>query len=265
VSQQPGGWLAIVGLGPGDPQWLLPAARDVLRAATDLVGYATYLDLVPRQPQLPQRRHASDNRQELDRARLALDLACRGQRVAVVSSGDPGVFAMAAAVFETQFATDAPAAWRALDVQVIPGVTAALGAAARVGAPLGHDWCSISLSDNLKPWAIIERRLVAALDADFALALYNPVSSSRPDQLTAAFALIRARRAATTPIVVARAVGRAAERVSCVPLARVDLAACDMQTMILVGSSTTRLVTDALGRARVFTPRWYPAEPPGSG
>jgi len=252
------GWLAVVGLGPGDPGWLLPEAREVLSKATDLVGYQTYLEMVP--PELRESRtmHGSDNGAELGRARHALELACAGRHVAVVSSGDPGVFAMASAVFEAQSAEDAPAAWQAIDVQVVPGVTAALATAARVGAPLGHDWCCISLSDNLKPWSIVERRLIGALDADFVLALYNPVSRHRPTRLADAFGLIRARRAATTPIVLGRDVGRPGESVLVAPLSDVHLAECDMRTVIIVGSSTTRFTPIGAGGQHVFTPRSYP-------
>lgn len=254
------GCLAVVGLGPGDPGWLLPEAREVLLSATDLVGYQTYLDMVPAELRVTQTLHGSDNGAEIGRARHALELASSGRRVAVVSSGDPGVFAMASAVFEAQSAEDAPVAWQHIDVQVVPGVTAALATAARVGAPLGHDWCCISLSDNLKPWSIVERRLVAALDADFVLALYNPVSRHRPTRLADAFALIRARRAPTTPIVLGRDVGRPSECVRAVPLGEVDLGGCDMRTVIIVGSSTTRWGPAGAAGQRVFTPRWYPSD-----
>jgi precorrin-3B C17-methyltransferase len=206
---RPAGWLAVVGLGPGNPDWLLPEARDVISQATDLVGYQTYLDMLPPELRASPRLYGSDNGAELGRARHALTLASSGRRVAVISSGDPGAFAMASAVFEAQSAEDAPADWQSIDVHVVPGVTAALAAAARVGAPLGHDWCCFSLSDNLKPWSVVEKRLVGALDADFVLALDNPVSRHRPTRLADAFALIRARRAATTPIVLGRDVGRA--------------------------------------------------------
>jgi precorrin-3B C17-methyltransferase len=248
------GWLAVVGLGSGSPEWLVPEAREVLSCATDIFGYHSYLDLLPDDLRAAAVLHGSDNREELDRARRALELASSGRRVAVVSSGDPGVFAMAAAVFEAQAADDAPPEWQTIEVQVVPGITAALAAAARAGAPLGHDWCCISLSDNLKPWAIIERRLTNALDADFVLALYNPVSRYRPMQLADAFKLIRARRAATTPVVLGRDVGRPGERVRILALSEVDLNECDMRTVILVGSSTTRFAPGG----RVFTPRWYP-------
>ena len=253
---RPQGWLAVVGLGPGDPGWLLPEASEFLSRATDLVGYQTYLDMVPAELRAGQELHGSDNGAELGRARHALELASTGRRVAVVSSGDPGVFAMASAVFEAQAADDAPAEWQAIQVQVVPGVTAALATAARIGAPLGHDWCCISLSDNLKPWSIVERRLVGALDADFVLALYNPVSRHRPTRLADAFALIRARRDVATPIVLGRDVGRPGEWVRAVPLGEVDLGECDMRTVIIVGSSTTRWGPGQ----RVFTPRWYPSD-----
>ena len=190
------------------------------------------------------------------RARHALELACSGRRVAVVSSGDPGVFAMAAALFEAQSAEAARMEWNAIEVQVVPGITAALAAAARAGAPLGHDWCCLSLSDNLKPWSVVERRLVAALEADFVLALYNPVSRRRPTQLAEAFRIIRLHRAPTTPVILGRDVGRGDEQVHILPLIDVDLRICDMRTVILVGSSTTRFGAGG----RVFTPRWYPAD-----
>ncbi len=236
------GWLRVVGLGPGDPDWLLPEARRSIQ--DDLIG--------------GQARHGSDNRVELDRAAKALDLAAEGHRVAVISSGDPGVFAMAAAVLEAQFAAGAPSAWAAVDVQVVPGVTAALATAARAGAPLGHDFCVVSLSDNLKPWSIIERRVRAAMEADLALALYNPVSRHRPTQLATAFDLIRQHRAPTTPIVLGRDVGRPAEQVTVVPLGDVDLSVCDMRTVIIVGSSTTEVHQGVTGTPKVLTPRTYP-------
>lgn len=248
------GWLAIVGLGPGAPEWLVPEAHDVLTCATDIVGYQTYLDLLSPELRGAATLHASDNREELERARLALALASSGRRVAVVSSGDPGVFAMASAVFEAQSAEDAPVAWHAIEIRVVPGITAALATAARAGAPLGHDWCCLSLSDNLKPWTIIERRLTSALQADFVLALYNPVSRHRPARLADAFRLIREWRAGSTPIVLGRDVGRPGEQVRVVSLSDVDLDECDMRTVIIIGSSTTRLAPGG----RVFTPRWYP-------
>ena len=259
TSDRSGGWLAVVGLGPGDPRWLLPEARSSIEAADHLVGYQTYLDMIPPEIVGDRQLHGSDNRVEIERAGLALDLAVRGQRVAVISSGDPGVFAMAAAVFEAQHADDAPAVWRTVDVTVVPGVTAALAAAAEAGAPLGHDFCVVSLSDNLKPWSIIERRVLAAMEADLDLALYNPVSRRRPTQLATAFDLIRSHRAPDTPVVLGRDVGRPEGTVSVVTLADLDLSVCDMRTVIIVGSTTTRIIPGAAGASRVYTPRTYPA------
>jgi precorrin-3B C17-methyltransferase len=254
-----GGWLRVVGLGPGDPDWLLPEARRSIEDATDLVGYQTYLAMVPPDLLGGQALHGSDNRVELDRAGKALDLAAEGHRVAVISSGDPGVFAMAAAVLEAQFTPGAPSAWLDVDVQVVPGVTAALATAARAGAPLGHDFCLVSLSDNLKPWSIIERRVRAAMEADLVLALYNPVSRHRPTQLATAFDLIREHRPASTPIILGRDVGRPAESVTVVELGEVDLSVVDMRTVVIVGSSTTVVHRGSSGEARVLTPRSYPA------
>lgn len=253
------GWLSVVGLGPGDPRWLLPEARSTIEAAQHLVGYETYLAMVPAELAEGKQIHGSDNRVELERAGLALDLAAKGERVAVISSGDPGVFAMAAAVFEAQQAPEAPDAWRGVDIVVVPGVTAALAAAARAGAPLGHDFCLVSLSDNLKPWSIIERRVRAAMEADLVLALYNPVSRHRPTQLATAFELIREHRSPSTPVVLGRDVGRPGEQVTVVELADLDLSVCDMRTVIIVGSTTTTIVSGAAGEPRVFTPRTYPA------
>jgi precorrin-3B C17-methyltransferase len=197
------GHLAIVGLGPGDADLLAPRAAAALEAATDLVGYFRYLDRLPARPD--QIRHASDNRAELDRARLALTLAAEGRDVAVVSGGDAGVFGMAA--------IDAHPIWRALDIEVVPGISALLAAAARLGAPLGHDFCAISLSDNLKPWPVVLARLRAAAEAGFVIALYNPSSRARPWQLGAAFAALRDALPAATPVAFAAAISRPDESV----------------------------------------------------
>jgi precorrin-3B C17-methyltransferase len=245
------GTLTVVGLGPGDPRWLTPAAQQALAEGTDLVGYGPYLDRVPPQP--GQRRHASDNRVELERARFALDLATQGNRVAVVSGGDPGVFAMAAAVCEQ--VEQGPPAWRELELAIVPGVTAMLAVAARVGAPLGHDFCALSLSDNLKPWPIIERRLDAAAQAGFVLALYNPISRSRPWQLATAFERLRGHLPGTTPIIFGRAVGRADESIVVATLAAADPAGADMATLVIVGSAQTRVVPRPGRAPLVYTPR----------
>jgi precorrin-2 C20-methyltransferase/precorrin-3B C17-methyltransferase len=254
------GSVAVVGLGPAGPDWLTPEAYGELAGADDLVGYETYLARVPERR--GQRRHVSDNRVEAQRARHALELAAAGSRVAVVSSGDPGIFAMAAAVIE---ALDEDVAFADVEVRVVPGVSAMQAAAARVGAPLGHDFCVISLSDQLKPWEIVERRLDAAGAADLVLALYNPASRTRREQLARAVAVLRRHRADRTPVVVARAVGAAEESVTVTTLGELDLDAVDMRTLLIVGSSTTRAVPyagtgESDGRpARVYTPRRYPA------
>lgn len=245
------GRLAVIGLGPGADDLRTPQADAELARATDLLGYAAYLDRVPPRP--GQRRHASDNREEIARARHALALAAAGGAVALVSSGDPGVFAMAAAVFEAIEAGEP--GWRAVEVVVVPGVSAMLAAAARLGAPLGHDFCAISLSDNLKPWEVVTRRLAAAVEGDFVIALYNPISRARPWQLGAALDLIRSRRAPQTPVILATAVSRTEERIEIMDLASADPARADMRTLVLVGSSATRLVARPGGPPWVYTPR----------
>jgi len=246
------GQLAVVGLGPAGPQWLTPEARAALREAEELVGYRAYLERVPPRP--GQRRHPSDNRVEAERARHALELAAAGARVAVVSSGDPGIFAMAAAVLE-EYERDR-GRFAAVQLRVVPGVSAMQAAAARVGAPLGHDFCVLSLSDNLKPWTVIERRLRAASDADLTLALYNPASRTRREQLLRALELLRRDRPADTPVVVARAVGEERESITVTTLAELDPEVVDMRTLLIVGCSTTRIVPGA-ATTRVYTPRRY--------
>ena len=248
------GSLVVVGTGPGKAELMTPATTAALARATDLVGYGPYLDRIPR-TRPDQSRHASDNRVELDRARLALSLAAAGRQVVVVSGGDPGVFAMASAVFEAIEAGDP--AWRALDIRVEPGVTAMLAAAAEVGAPLGGDFCAISLSDNLKAWTIIERRLQAAAVADFVIALYNPASKARPHQLGLAFGLLRSLKDAETPVLFVRAAGTPDAKVVVTTLAAADGTIADMRTLVIVGASTTRQV----GRW-VYTPRGDPGARP---
>ena len=245
------GRIAIVGLGPGAPELVTPLASETLAAATDLVGYAPYLARLPER--VGQQRHASDNREELARARQALELAAEGKAVAVVSSGDPGVFAMASALFEA-IETEKPA-WKDIEVTVIPGVSAMLAAAARIGAPLGHDFCVISLSDNLKPWDLVLKRLEAAASGDFIIVLYNPASKARPWQLGDAFRLIARHRASSTPVIFAHAVSQPDERIDITTLADADPAKADMRTLIIIGSSATRLVAGGKGRRFVYTPR----------
>jgi precorrin-3B C17-methyltransferase len=247
--------LAIVGLGPGPAQWIAPEASTVLEAASDIVGYGPYLDRVA--DRAGQRRHGSDNRMELTRARHALAMAADGRQVAVVSGGDPGVFAMAAAVLEA-IETGEPS-WRALAITVVPGISAMQAAAARLGAPLGHDFCAISLSDNLKSWAVVARRLRAAAGADFVIALYNPASKARPETIHQAFALLRDCRPVTVPVAFARAVGRWDERIVLTTLGEADPGIADMSTLVLIGSSETRYVERPGGPPWLLTPRSYGA------
>jgi precorrin-2 C20-methyltransferase/precorrin-3B C17-methyltransferase len=251
------GRVAVVGLGPAGPDWLTPEAQAELAAADELIGYRTYLERVP--ARRGQRRHSSDNRVEADRARHALELAAAGARVAVVSSGDPGIFAMAAAVIEQY--EQGNGQYADVDVRVVPGLSAMQAAAARVGAPLGHDFCVVSLSDILKPWEIVERRLRAAGMADLVLALYNPASRGRRDQLVRALDVLREHRTPDTPVVVARAVGAAAESISVTTLERLDLDSIDMRTLLIIGSSTTRVLPGET--PLVYTPRRYPAPAAG--
>ncbi|MEW2526688.1 precorrin-2 C(20)-methyltransferase [Streptomyces sp. NPDC047071] len=252
VTDPARGEVVVVGTGPAGPLWLTPESRGALAAADDLVGYTTYLDRVPVRP--GQLRHGSDNRVEAERAEFALQLARRGRRVAVVSGGDPGVFAMATAVLEAA----SEAAYADVRVRVLPGVTAANAAAARAGAPLGHDYATLSLSDRLKPWEVIAERLRAAASADLVLALYNPGSHSRTWQVGKARELLLEHRAPDTPVVVARDVGGSGERVRIVRLADLDPAEVDMRTILLVGSSQTRAVRRGDGEEIVWTPRRYP-------
>ncbi len=245
------GRLDVVGIGPGRPSLLTPEAVAALSAAEVLHGYGPYLARVPPRP--GQDRHATDNREELDRAAAALLDAASGRRAAIVTGGDPGVFAMAAAVCEA--VEHGPAAWRALDVTVHPGITAMLALAARCGAPLGHDFCAISLSDNLKPWSLVERRLEAAASAGFALALYNPVSRARPWQLGAAFAILLRHLPPGTPVVFGHAVARAEERVTVAPLSDAAAQAAGMATCVIVGSAATRVVPREGRAPLVYTPR----------
>ncbi|EJE53386.1 precorrin-3B C17-methyltransferase [Acidovorax sp. CF316] len=256
------GRLTVAGLGPGALAQVTPEVAAALQAATDVVGYLPYVEraraLWQAQGQAPAVAwHASDNRVELDRARQALALAAQARQVVVVSSGDPGVFAMAAAVFEAieQAPPEQATAWQALDVQVLPGITAMLAAAARAGAPLGHDFCCINLSDNLKPWPVIARRVQLAAEADFAMAFYNPRSRSRPEGFVRLLALLRAHCEPTRLMVFARAVSTPDEALQVCTLAEASPDMADMRTVVLVGNSSTRLV----GRW-VYTPRFYGLE-----
>jgi precorrin-3B C17-methyltransferase len=248
------GSLTVVGLGPGGPETLTPEAAASLHDADALYGYGPYLDRVPQRA--GQMRHASNNREEGARARNALHHAATGASVALVSGGDPGVFAMAAAVCEE--IDKGGDAWRGLNVAVVPGVTAMLAVAARVGAPLGHDFCAISLSDNLKPWSVIERRLDAAASGGFVIALYNPASRSRPRQLGTAFERLRRHLPDSTPTVFGRAIGRANESVTVTTLAAADPSIADMATLVIVGSALTRVIERPGMTPLVYTPRSAP-------
>lgn len=247
------GSVAVVGLGPAGDQWRTPEAQQALAEADVIVGYQTYVDRVPERP--GQRRFATDNRVEAERSRHALELAAAGAHVAVVSSGDPGIFAMASAVLEVLAGSDG--ALRDVPVRIVPGLSAMQAAAARVGAPLGHDFAVISLSDILKPQAVVERRLDAAASADLALALYNPASRTRREQLTSALTVIGRHRSANTPVIVARAVGSDVERVTVTTLGALDPDVVDMRTLLIVGSSTTTTIERPGEQPLVYTLRSY--------
>ncbi len=255
---QPRGSLSVIGLGPGDASLLAPAARAALSRAQDILGYGPYLKQGgPYRP--GQRVHESDNREELDRARHAFRLAAEGHDVAVVSSGDPGVFAMAAAVMEALDGAQDPA-WHGVRLQIVPGVTAAMGAAALAGAPLGHDFALISLSDNLKPWEIIAKRLDAAGAADLVVALYNPISQARPTQFAEAMAVLREHRQPETVVLLGHNIGRAGERLTVTTLGDLRPEQVDMRTVVIVGSSQTRTIARSAETPWVYTPRWYPKD-----
>jgi precorrin-2 C20-methyltransferase / precorrin-3B C17-methyltransferase len=246
------GRVDVVGLGPAGRDWLTPQAMAILAAADDIVGYGPYVDRVARNPR--QQRHGSDNQEEAQRAEFALDLARQGRRVAVVSSGDPGVFAMASVVLEAA----ADDRFADVPVHVVPGITAAQAVASQAGAPLGHDYVVLSLSDRLKPWDLIAKRLMAAAAGDFAIAIYNPASVSRRRQLADARALLLAHRDPATPVVMGRAVGTSEQLVTVTTLGDLDPSQVDMRCLLIVGSSQTRVLRTGNGPARVITPRRYP-------
>jgi cobalt-precorrin 5A hydrolase/precorrin-3B C17-methyltransferase len=253
------GRLAVVGLGPGAAELMVPAVKAELARATDVLGYETYVRMAGpfRDDQV---LHCTDNREEMQRARHAFELAAQGRSVVIVSSGDPGVFAMAAAVLEALHEAD-QAAWHLVDLQMLPGVSASLATAALAGAPLGHDFCVMSLSDNLKPWAVIVKRLELAAEADLALAFYNPISRARPWQLGEALEVVRRYRAPETPVTLGRDVGRPAQRLIITTLGELTVEQVDSRTMVLVGSSVTCRFPRADGGQWVYTPRWYPHKP----
>jgi precorrin-3B C17-methyltransferase len=246
IAPSKNGWVVIAGLGPGNEALVTQEVRDTIDAATDIVGYIPYVKRIA--PRDGLTLHASDNRVELDRATHALEMAATGKRVVVVSSGDPGVFAMASAVFEALEA--GPKDWLDLDIRVLPGITAMLAAAAQIGAPLGHDFAAINLSDNLKPWSLIETRLRAAGEAGFAMAFYNPRSKSRPHQFARALEILRDACGGDTLISFARDVTKPTQQINTVALKHATPEMADMRTMVIVGNRDTR----AIGRF-VYTPR----------
>ncbi|WLH52587.1 precorrin-3B C(17)-methyltransferase [Pseudomonas tolaasii] len=253
------GRLAVIGLGPGAAELMVPAVKAELARCTDVLGYETYVRMAGpfRDDQV---QHCTDNREEMQRARHAFELAAQGRSVVVVSSGDPGVFAMAAAVIEALHESGDPA-WHQVDLEILPGVSASLATAAQAGAPLGHDFCVMSLSDNLKPWSIIEKRLDLASQADLALAFYNPISRSRPWQLGRALEIVALHRTADTPVVLGRDIGRPGQTLRVTTLGQLTPEQVDMRTMVLIGSSTTCTFPRAGGGEWVYTPRWYGEKP----
>jgi precorrin-3B C17-methyltransferase len=274
AAPEPSGWLRVVGIGPAGAEWRTAEAAQALAQAQHVLGYHTYLARLEAElehtaeltgsaamlhgsaamlPGSAAMLHGSDNGDELSRARRALELTAQGQRVVLISGGDAGVFGMAAAVFE---ALDlGPPSWRSLDVRVLPGVTAMLAAAARLGAPLGNDFCAINLSDNLKPWSTVERRLMLAAQAGFVIALYNPASRTRSEQVQKAFALLRQHRVPSAVVMFARAVGRPGEQLLVTTLEQADPGQADMQTLILIGNATTRCIARPGAAPWVYTPR----------
>jgi len=244
------GSVVIAGLGPGDDDLVTPQVADALAQATDIVGYFPYVNRV--QPRDGLTLHGSDNRVEIDRSQHALKMAAEGKQVVVVSSGDPGVFAMASAVFEAL--ENGPSEWLETQIDVLPGITAMLAASARAGAPLGHDFCAINLSDNLKPWALIEKRLRLAAEADFAMAFYNPRSKSRPEGFERTLEILKDACGDDRPVIFARNVSRPDETIKIVPLSQTTPDMADMRTMVLVGSSQTRIIERDIGPI-VYTPR----------
>ncbi|OKA21297.1 precorrin-3B C(17)-methyltransferase [Pseudomonas versuta] len=256
---RPRGRLAVIGLGPGAAELMVPAVKAELARANDVLGYETYVRMAGpfRDDQV---LHCTDNREEMQRARHAFELAAQGRSVVVVSSGDPGVFAMAAAVLEALHESG-DAQWHSVDLEILPGVSASLATAAQAGAPLGHDFCVMSLSDNLKPWSIIEKRLDLAGEADLALAFYNPISRSRPWQLGVALEIVARHRSAQTPVVLGRDIGRPGQTLRATTLGALTPDQVDMRTMVLIGSSTTCTFPRAGGGEWVYTPRWYGDKP----
>ena len=247
------GRVIVVGLGAGDPAQITPQVTKAINLATDIIGYIPYIDRIT--PKQGVRLHPSDNRVEIERAEHALTLAQAGRIVLIVSSGDPGVFAMAAALFEALEKN--LTRWQNIDIEILPGITAMIAAAARVGAPLGHDFCAINLSDNLKPWSIIDKRIRIALEADFVIAFYNPRSKSRPKGFEKTLTLLQSSCEPERPIVFARALSTNEEKLQIMPIRKATVDMADMRTVIIFGSSQTRIMKQN-EREWVYTPRSYP-------
>jgi precorrin-3B C17-methyltransferase len=247
------GRVIVVGLGAGDPAQITPQVTQAINLATDIIGYIPYIDRIT--PKQGVTLHPSDNRVEIERVEHALALAQAGGIVLIVSSGDPGVFAMAAALFEALEKNLQN--WQDIDIEILPGITAMLAAAALVGAPLGHDFCVINLSDNLKPWSIIEKRLLGAVEADFAMAFYNPRSKSRPEGFEKTLKLLQSQCEPDRLIIFARAVTTKEETVQIVPICNANAEMADMRTLVIVGSSQTRIIKQNK-REWIYTPRSYP-------
>lgn len=243
--------LTIAGLGPGASNMVTPNVQEAISSATDIVGYIPYVARIPQRDGLVL--HASDNRVEIERAELALDLAASGKKVLIVSSGDPGVFAMASAVFE--ILDKNPSRWADVEVQILPGITAMLAAAAKIGAPLGHDFCTLNLSDNLKPWGLIEKRLLLGIEADFAMALYNPRSKSRPEGFNKALTILKRECSKDRLIVFARAISTPEEKIQIMNLTQAKPEMADMQTVVIIGSSQTKALIQN-GKTFAYTPRY---------
>ncbi|MBB4956131.1 precorrin-3B C17-methyltransferase [Agrobacterium vitis] len=250
------GTLYVIGTGPGNADQMTPEAQQAIEASSEFFGYLPYLDRL--HLRADQISIASDNREELDRARHAITRAVDGATVCMVSGGDPGVFAMASAVCEA--IENGPAIWKDIDLKIVPGITAMLAVAARIGAPLGHDFCAISLSDNLKPWPIIENRLRKVAEAGLVIALYNPISRARPWQLGRAFDLLREILPAETPIIFGRAVGRPDEHMAIAPIAEAKAEQADMATCVIIGTSQTRILARKGQPDLVYTPRFIVGE-----
>ena len=247
------GSLTIVGLGPGAPELVTPAVTDALNDSTDIVGYSKYIDRV--KDASGKSFHPSDNREEIDRAELSINLALRGKKVVVVSSGDPGVFAMASAIFEV--VDEKNISIDDLPIVVLPGITALLAASARLGAPIGHDFCVINLSDNLKSWDILKSRVIAAARADFVIAFYNPRSKSRKNQLSEIYDVLRKNCKSDRIVIYANSISTESEAVFETTLSEADASSVSMKTLVIIGSSRTKKIRNT---GYIYTPRYSGVE-----